>query len=110
MLPSTKSSKKTLENDSLSSWGHIVKVSKKHDCFGLGYHHTSYHLATRGGKKFNPVNFISEGCQLDSFVAVVDGVSSSQRTVSGIIRKCPSGFKLDNWTSIVVLMVFSEVM
>lgn len=83
-----------------------MRVFEKHDQFGLGYHPTSCNPATRGGKRFNPIRFRSVGYQWDSPVAVVDGASYSQRAVSSLIHKCPSGFKLDNWTSIMVLMVF----
>ena len=63
-----------------------------------------------GSKRFNPTKFSSAGYQWDSSIAVVDGASSSQRAISDLIHKCPPGFKLDNWTSIVVPVVFSEEM
>lgn len=56
------------------------------------------------------VKFSRVGYQLDSSLAVVDGVNSSQRAISSLIRKCPPGFNLDNWTSTVVLVVFLEEM
>lgn len=85
-----------------------MRVSEKHGRFGLGCHPISRHPAMRRGKKFSLVRFSSAGYQLDSSIAVVDGVSSKQCAVSGLIRKCPPGFKLDNWTSIVVPVVFSD--
>lgn len=87
-----------------------MRVSEKHDRFGLGYCPTSYHPAVRGGKKFNPVRLSSAIYQFDSSIAVVDGASSSQRAVFSLVHKCPPRFKLDNWTSIVVPVVFSEEM
>ena len=87
-----------------------MRIFKKHDRFGLGYRPTSHHPTARGGKKYNPIRFSSVGYQLDSSVIIVDGTSSIQHAVSGLIRKCPPRFKLDSWTSIMVPMVFSEEM
>lgn len=108
VLSSSKSAKQTLENGPLPCWGQIVRVSKKHDRFGLDYCPTSHHPTARGGKRFNPVRFSSTGYQLDSSVAIVDWESFSERAVFGLIRKCPLGFKLDNWISVMVLVVFSK--
>lgn len=85
-----------------------MNVVKKHNHFGLGYHPASRHPSARGRKKFNPVRFSSAGYQYDISIALVDGASSSKPLVSGFVRKFPLGFKLDNWTSTVVPMVFSE--
>lgn len=106
VMSSSKSSKQTLENGPLLGRGQIVRVYEKHDRFGLGYRPTSRHPVARDGKRFNPIIFSSAGYQWDYSVAVVDGASSNQRAVFGLIHKCPPGFKLHNWTSIVVLMVF----
>lgn len=64
VLSSTKSAKKTLENDYLPVWGQIVKVFEKHDRFGLVYHHISRHPAAMRGKKFNPIRFITHAISL----------------------------------------------
>lgn len=85
-----------------------MKVSEKHEHFGLGYRRTSRHPAATGGKKFNSVRFSSAGYQFDPSVAIVDRENSIQRTIFSLVRKCPPGFKLDNWTSIVVPVVFSK--
>lgn len=87
-----------------------MRISEKYDHFGLSYRHASRHLAAMGGKKFYLVKLNNAGYQLDSSGAVVDRASSSQRIVFGLNRKCPPGFKLDSWTSTVVLVVFSEEM
>lgn len=110
VLSLAKSAKQTLENGPLPGWGKIVRVSEKHDHFGLGYRPTSHHPSARGGKRFNPIRFSSAGYQRDSSIALMDGASSSQCEVTGLIRKCPPGFKLDNWTSTVVPVVFSKEM
>lgn len=73
-----------------------MRVSEKHDHFGLDYHPNSRLPAIRGGNKFNPVRFNNTCYQFDSSVAVVNRESSSQRVVSDLIRKCPLRFKLDN--------------
>lgn len=110
VLSSAKSAKQALKNGPPPGWGLIVKVSEKYELFGFGYRLTYRHPAAREGKKFNPIKFSSAGYQFDPSVAVVDGATSNQCAVSGFIRKCPLGFKLDNWTSTVVPMVFSENM
>lgn len=107
VLSSTKSSKKTLEKGTLFGWGQIVKVAKKHVRFGLGYHPTSRNLGVKGCKKFNPVRFRSTGYEYYLSVAVMDGVSSNKQTIIDFVRKCPLGFKLDNWTTTIVPVVFS---
>lgn len=108
VLSSAKSAKKTLKDDPLPGWGQIVKVSEKHDRFGLDYRHTSCNPSARGGKKFNPVRFSSTGYQFDPSIAVVDAASSNQHIVISFVRNYPPKFKLDNWTTIVVPVVFSE--
>lgn len=68
------------------------------------------HLDARGGKRFNLIRFSSAGYQFDSSIVVIDGASSNQHAVFSLIRKCPPGFKLDNWASTVVPMVISVEM
>lgn len=108
VLSLAKSAKQTLENGPLPGWGKIMRVPDKHDRFGLGYHPTSYYSAVRGGKRFNPIRFSNATYQWDSSVALVYGESSTQRAVYGFIHKYPMRFKLDNWMSTMVLVVFSD--
>lgn len=83
-----------------------MKVTEKDGHFGLGYHPTSRHLGEMGRKKFNPVGFSSACFQYALSVVVVDDANSIKSAISDFIRKYPHGFKLDNWTTTVVLVVF----
>lgn len=87
-----------------------MRVSEKRDRFGLDYHPTSRHLTVSGGKRFNLIRFSSAGYQWYSSVVVMNEESSDQHAVSGLIHKCPLGFKLDNSTYMVVTVVFSKEM
>lgn len=87
-----------------------MNVAEKHDFFSLSYHYASCHPSSKGRKKFNSVRFSSAGYQYDLSIIIVDDENSNKPAVSDFIRKCPLGFKLDNWTSIVVLKVFSKEM
>lgn len=110
VLSSTKNAKKTLEKGPFSGWGLIMNVTEKHSRFGLGYHSASRYPSEKGSNKFNPVRFSSAGYQYDLSVEMMDGASSNKPVVSGFVHKCLPRFKLDNWTSTVVPMVFSEEM
>lgn len=110
VLSSQESARKTIEKGPLSGWGQIMNIAEKHDHFGLGYHPASRHSSARGCKKFNLVRFSNTGYQYDLSIEMVDIASFSEPTVSDFVHKCPPGFKLDNWTSIVVHKVFLEDM
>lgn len=108
-LSSARSTKQTLEKSPLTGWGQFFNVTKKHNRFGIGYY-PSTRKANPRKQKFNLVKFSSAGFQDDHTVAVVGESSGNKQETPSFICRCPSGFKLTNWTSFVIPIVYSEKM
>lgn len=105
ILSSVRSAKQTLEKGILAGWGKVVNVAEKHDRFGIGYRPSACKASSRK-KQFNPVKFSSAGFQGDHTVAVIGESSGSKSETPSLIRRCPPGFKLTNWTTYVIPIVY----
>lgn len=110
ILSSIRSAKKILEKGLLSGWGQIVNVTKKHNKFGIGYHPSACKVSPRKQKKFNPIKFSSAGYQDNHTVAVVGEANGSKQETPNFIRRYPPRFKLTNWTTFMIPIVYSKKM
>lgn len=107
ILSSVRSAKQTLEKGPFSDWGKVIDVTEKRDRFGIGYHPSAC-KANPKKKEFNPVKFSSTEFQNDHIVAVIKEFCGSKPETSSLVRRCPPGFKLPNWTTSVIPIVYSE--
>ncbi|XP_050889361.1 uncharacterized protein LOC127094585 [Lathyrus oleraceus] len=107
ILSSVRSAKQTSEKGPLSGWGKVVDVAEKRDIFGIGYHPAT-RKASPKKKQFNPVKFSSADFQNDHNVAVIGESSDSKPETPNVIRRCPPGFKLPNWTATMIPIVYLE--
>lgn len=90
----------------LSGWGQVVNMAEKHDRFGIGYCPSACKVNPRK-QKFNPVKFSNAGFQGDDTMAVIGESSGSKPETPSLIRRCPPGFKLANWTAFVIPIMYS---
>ncbi|XP_050914130.1 uncharacterized protein LOC127128803 [Lathyrus oleraceus] len=109
ILSSTKSAKKKLEKGPLPGWGKVVNVAEKRDRFGIGYHQVVCKESPKK-KQFNLIKFSSADFQNEHTVVIIGESSGSKPGASSLIRKCPPGFKLPNWTTTVIPIMYSKKM
>ena len=109
VLSSVKSSKQTLDKGPLLGWGKVVNMVETRDKFGIGYHPAACKASPKK-KQFNPIKFSSANFQNEHTVAVIGESSGNKLEAPSLIRRCPSGFKLPNWTVTVIPIMYSEKM
>lgn len=107
IISSAKSAKKTLEKGLLPGWGKVVNLAEKCDRFGITYHPETRKVSSKK-KNFNPVKFSSADYQREHTMAVIRESSGNKPGASNFVCRCPPGFKLPNWTSTMIHMVYSE--
>lgn len=106
VLSLVKSTRETLEKGPLSGWGQIVNVVEKHGRFLIGYSSSARQSGSRKQIKFNLVRFNSAGFQDDHIVAVISDSSYNKKKAPSFVRRFPPGFKLSNWTTSLVPIVY----
>lgn len=107
ILSSVRSAKQTLEKGPLTGWGKGVDMAEKRDRFGISYRPSAWKASTKK-KQFSPTKFNSADFQNDHTVAVIRESSGSKPETPSLVRRCPLGFKLPNWTTSVIPIVYSE--
>lgn len=107
ILSSVRSAKQTLEKGSLAGWGQVVNVAEKHDRFDIGYR-PSAHKESIKKQKFNPVKFNIVSFQDDHVVEVIGESSGNKQETPSFVCRCPLGFKLTNWMTCVIPIVYSD--
>ncbi|XP_050890746.1 uncharacterized protein LOC127096182 [Lathyrus oleraceus] len=107
ILSSKKSVKQTLEKGLLPGWGKVVNVAEKCDMYGIGYHPATCKVRPKK-KQVNPVKFSSAGYKNEHTMEVIGESSGNRPGAPNLVRRCPPGFKIPNWTTIVIPKVYSE--
>ncbi|XP_050916633.1 uncharacterized protein LOC127131762 [Lathyrus oleraceus] len=107
ILSSSRSAKHTLEKGPLPGWGKVFDVAEKRDRFGISYR-PSAHTSSPKKKQFNPIKFRSTDFQNNHTVAVIGESSGNKLETPSLIRRCPLEFKIPNWMTSVIPIVYSE--